>query len=120
MGNATQNATAAAEAALSATANATTAVTEFAVKAADALTPAAEAAAGKARELQDAAVFQAKAVVGLSLDAYDRAVANYVDLTSKIVGLTDVEWVRELSARNAKAISDLSDVYSGAVRELIK
>ena len=83
-------------------------------------TVAVESAAGTVRKLMSGGFGAAvKKVTGLTVDAYQRAVKQQLALTVVLADAVKVDWVSELTRRNADAIGELVAVSAGAAHELL-
>ena len=85
-----------------------------------ALTPLVQSAAGRARELSDGFAAQVKKVAGLTVDAYQQAVKQQLDISIELADVVKIDWVSELTRRNAAAIGDLVAVSAGAAHDLLE
>jgi len=85
-----------------------------------ALTPLVQSAAGRVRELSDGFAAQVKKVAGLTVDAYQQAVKQQLDISIELADVVKVDWVSELTRRNAAAIGDLVAVSAGAAHDLLE
>ncbi|HEY4992680.1 MAG TPA: hypothetical protein VII33_11420 [Nakamurella sp.] len=85
-----------------------------------ALTPLVQSAAGRARELSDVFAAQVKKVAGLTVDAYQQAVKQQLDISIELADVVKIDWVSELTRRNAAAIGDLVAVSAGAAHDLLE
>ena len=86
----------------------------------EALTPLVRSAAGTARALSDGFTGQVKTIAGLTVDAYQQAVRQQLDLSIVLADAVKVGWVGELTRRNATAIGDLVAVSAGAAHDLLR
>ena len=85
-----------------------------------ALTPLVQSAAGRARELSDGFAAQVKKVAGLTVDAYQLAVKQQLDISIELADVVKIDWVSDLTRRNAAAIGDLVAVSAGAAHDLLE
>jgi len=85
-----------------------------------ALTPLVQSAAGRARELSDGFAAQVKKVAGLTVDAYQQAVKQQLDISIELADVVKIDWLSELTRRNAAAIGDLVAVSAGAAHDLLE
>jgi hypothetical protein len=85
-----------------------------------ALTPLVQSAAGRVRELSDGFAAQVKKVAGLTVDAYQHAVKQQLDISIELADVVKIDWVSELTRRNAAAIGDLVAVSAGAAHDLLE
>ena len=84
------------------------------------LNPLVQSAAGRARELSDGFAAQVKKVAGLTVDAYQQAVKQQLDISIELADVVKIDWVSELTRRNAAAIGDLVAVSAGAAHDLLE
>ena len=84
------------------------------------VTPLVQSAAGKARELSDGFAAEVKKVAALTMDAYQQAIRRQLDLTIGLADAVKVDWVSELTRRNALVIGELVAVYASATQDLLK
>ena len=84
------------------------------------LTPLVQSAAGKARELSDGFAAEVKKVAALTMDAYQQAIRRQLDLSIGLADAVKVDWVSELTRRNAMVIGELVAVYASATHDLLK
>jgi predicted RNA-binding Zn ribbon-like protein len=88
-------------------------------QAADA-TAATEETVQRIRELTERFLESAKAAGNASLDAYEKALQNIVEFQEKAAGATQLDWVSSMTAAYAKFMSDISNAYVSAAREMLK
>jgi hypothetical protein len=78
-----------------------------------------ESAAGKAQELLSGGFAAAvKKVAGLTVDAYQQVLTQQLDLSVMVADAVKVDWVSQVTRRNASAIGELVAVSAGAAHEL--
>ena len=78
-----------------------------------------ECAAGKAQELLSGGFAAAvKKVAGLTVDAYQQVLTQQLDLSVMVADAVKVDWVSQVTRRNASAIGELVAVSAGAAHEL--
>ena len=70
------------------------------------LTALVQSAAGKARELSDGFAAEVKKVAAFTMDAYQQAVKQQLDLSIGLADAVKVDWVSELTRRNAMVIGE--------------
>jgi hypothetical protein len=99
---------------------ATAVANDFVTKTTEVMTPAVEAATGKAKELTEAYAVDLKKAAGETLDAFYKGVHQYLDFTVQLADAVKVDWVGELTRSNAKFIGDLVAVSEDAVHDLLK
>ena len=99
---------------------ATAVANDFVTRTTDVITPAVEAATDKAKELTEAYTVDLKKAAGDTMDAFYKAVHQYLDFTIQLADTVKVDWVGELTRSNAKFIGDLVAVSENAVHDLLK
>lgn len=72
------------------------------------------------RELNERIMEAAKRSGRISLDAYERSLKDLLDFEQKVAHATQLDWVNALASAHAKFISDVSQAYTQAARELLK
>src|SRR5664279_1141081 len=70
------------------------------------LTPLVQSAADRARELSDGFAAEVKKVAALTMDAYQQAIKRQLDLSIGLADAVKVDWVSELTRRNAMVIGE--------------
>jgi len=73
----------------------------------EALSPIVRSTAGMARELSDGFAAAVKEVAGLTVEAYHQGVEQQLAFSVGLADAVKVDWVSELTRRNAEAIGDL-------------
>ena len=86
----------------------------------EALSPIVQSAAGMAQELSDGFAAVVREVAGLTVDAYHRVIKQQLDFSVELADAVPVDWVGELTRRNADAIGELVAVSAGAAHDLLK
>ena len=86
----------------------------------EALSPIVQSAAGMAQELSDGFAAVVREVAGLTVDAYHRVIKQQLDFSVELADAVHVDWVSELTRRNADAIGELVAVSAGAAHDLLK
>jgi|SRR5664279_4540096 hypothetical protein len=99
---------------------ATAVANDFVTRTTDVITPAVEAATDKAKELTEAYAVDMKKAAGETMDAFYKAVHQYLDFTIQLADAVKVDWVGELTRSNAKFIGDLVAVSENALHDLLK
>ena len=99
---------------------ATAVANDFVTRTTDVITPAVEAATDKAKELTEAYAVDMKKAAGETMDAFYKAVHQYLDFTVQLADAVKVDWVGEITRSNAKIIGDLVAVSENAVHDLLK
>jgi hypothetical protein len=98
----------------------TTVATEVAMEVVAHTAVAVESAAGTARELMTGGVGAVvKKVAGVTVDIYQRATTQQLALAVAMVDTVRVDWVSQLTRRNADAIGELVAVTAGAAHGLL-
>jgi hypothetical protein len=83
-------------------------------------TAAAEAAVQRIRELNERFLDSAKAAGNQSLDAYEKALQNMVEFQERAAGATQLDWVQNTAQAYAKFVTEVSNAYVSAAREMLK
>ena len=99
---------------------ATAVANDFVTRTTDVITPAVEAATDKAKELTEAYAVDMKKAAGETMDAFYKAVHQYLDFTIQLADTVKVDWVGEITRSNAKIIGDLVAVSENALHYLLK
>ena len=99
---------------------ASAAANDFVTKTTDVIAPAVEAATDRAKELTEAYRVDLKKAAGETVDAFYKAVHQYLDFTVQLADAVKVTWVGELTRSNAKIIGDMVAVSENAVQDLLK
>ncbi len=99
---------------------ASAAANDFVTKTTDVISPAVQAATDKAKELTEAYAVDLKKAAGETMDAFCKAVHQYLDFTVQLADAVKVDWVGELTRSNAKFIGDLVAASENAVHDLLK
>jgi len=81
---------------------------------------ATEETVQRIRELTERFIESAKAAGNASLDAYEKALQNIVEFQEKAAGATQLDWVSTMASSYAKFMSDISNAYVSAAREMLK
>ena len=81
---------------------------------------AAEQANKQVRELGERATDTTRAFGQLALDAYERAVTNFVEFERKAADATPVEWVKAGIGAHASFVEEVSGAYVRAARSLLE
>ena len=80
-----------------------------------------ESAAGKAQEFLSGGFAAAvKKVAGLTVDAYQQVLTQQFGLSVMLADAVKVDWVSQVTRRNANAIGELVAVSAGAAHELLR
>jgi len=98
----------------------TTVATEVATEIVAHTVVAVESAAGTARELMTGGVGAVvKKAAGLTVDIYQRATTQQLDLAVTLADAVHLDWVSQLTRLNADAIAELVTASAGAAHELL-
>ena len=98
----------------------TTVATEVATEIVAHTVVAVESAAGTARELMTGgAGAVVKKAAGLTVDIYQRATTQQLDLAVTLADAVHLDWVSQLTRLNADAIAELVTASAGAAHELL-
>jgi hypothetical protein len=108
------------ETAVASLSKATAVANDFVTKTTGVMTPAVQAASDRAKELTEAYAVDLKKAAGQTVDAFYKAVHQYLDFTVQLADAVKVDWVGELTRSNAKFIGDLVAVSENAVHDLLK
>ena len=79
-----------------------------------------EAAAERIRGLNEKVLAAAKQTGTTSVDTYEQAVNNMLDFSQKAADSTKVDWVSALTKSQASIITEATNAYTKAVRDLLK
>jgi hypothetical protein len=72
------------------------------------------------RDLNEQIIGAAKKAGGAYLDAYEKALKSIADYQEQVAKQTDVEWVSTIVDAQARFTRELTKVYVGTSRELLK
>jgi hypothetical protein len=79
-----------------------------------------DANAERIRELNDKVLTAAKQTGAVSLDTYEQTVNTLLDFSQKAADSTNVDWVSALAKSQASIISEVTNTYTKAARDLLK
>ena len=79
-----------------------------------------EAATERIRELNEKVFAAAKQTGTISLDTYEQTVNSVLDFGQKVADSTKVDWVSALAKSQAAVITEVTNAYTKAARELLK
>ena len=79
-----------------------------------------EAAAERIRGLNEKVFAAAKQTGTISLDTYEQAVNSLLDFGQKAADSTKVDWVSALAKSQASVITEVTNAYTKAARDLLK
>jgi len=86
----------------------------------EALSPIVRSTAGMARELSDGFAAAVKQVAGLTVEAYQQGIKQQLAFSVGLADAVHVDWVSDLTRRNAEAVGDLVAGCAGAAHDLLK
>ena len=78
------------------------------------------AATERIRGLNEKVLEAAKQSGTMSLDAYEQTVNSLLDFSQKAADSTKVDWVSALAKSQASIISEFTNTYTKAARDLLK
>ena len=79
-----------------------------------------EAATERIRELNEKVLAAAKQTGTMSIDAYEQTVNSVLDFSQKAADSTNVDWFSALAKSQASVITEVTNAYTKAARELLK
>ena len=79
-----------------------------------------DAVADRVRALNEKLMETAKSAGNDSLDAYERAFAEFVGVQRQIAGTTRLEWVDTVVRAQTTFLTEISAAYATAAREALK
>ena len=79
-----------------------------------------DASVERVRGLNENMVAAVKPTGAVSLDSYEQTVTTLLDLSQKAADSTKVDWVSALAKSQASIISEVTNTYTSAVRDLLK
>jgi len=79
-----------------------------------------EAATERIRELNEKVLAAAKQTGNISLDTYEQTVNSLLDFSQKADESTKVDWFSALAKSQASVITEVTNAYTKAARELLK
>jgi hypothetical protein len=79
-----------------------------------------DASTERMRELNDKVLTAAKQAGAVSLDTYEQTVTTLLDFSQKAADSTKVDWVSALAKSQASIISEFTNTYTKAARDLLK
>jgi hypothetical protein len=79
-----------------------------------------DANAERIRELNDKVLTAAKQTGNMTLDTYEQTVHTLIDFSQKAADSTKVDWVAALAKSQASIITEMTNTYTKAARELLK
>ena len=82
-------------------------------------TAAAEDAVSRIREMNERIIASSRQAGIASLDAYEKALENMVQLQEQTAGASQLEWVNALATAHARYVQDVSKAYPDAAREMM-
>jgi len=82
--------------------------------------PSVEEATKRIRDLNERMIESSKSAGLQTLDTYENALQSMVDFSEKVGSASQLEWVSALAATQAKFVTDISQSYTRAAREMLK
>jgi hypothetical protein len=79
-----------------------------------------EAATERIRGLNEKVLTAAKQTGNMSLDTYEQTVNSLLDFSQKAADSTKVDWVSALAKSQASYITEVTNAYTKAARDLLK
>jgi hypothetical protein len=79
-----------------------------------------DASVERIRGLNEKMLTAAKQTGAVSLDTYEQTVTTLLDLSQKAADSTKVDWVSALAKSQASIISEVTNTYTAAARDLLK
>lgn len=79
-----------------------------------------EAATERIRGLNEKVLAAAKQAGTISLDTYEQTVNSVLDFSQKAADSTKVDWVSALAKSQAVVITEVTNAYTKAARDLLK
>jgi hypothetical protein len=79
-----------------------------------------EAATERIRELNEKVLAAAKRTGTMSIDAYEQTVNSVLDFSQKAADSTNVDWVSAIAKAQASYITEVTNAYTKAARDLLK
>ena len=92
---------------------------DIVTRTAEALAPIIQSTAGKAQELTDDLGATVKKVAVMSVDAYHQVIKQQLDFSIELADAMKVDWLSELTRRNADAIGGLVAVSANAAHDML-
>ena len=77
-------------------------------------------AANRIRELTERFIEGAKKAGNLTLDTYEKSLQSLVDFEEQAAGASQLEWVQSIAQAHAKFVTDISNAYVKAARDMLK
>lgn len=79
-----------------------------------------EAATERIRALNEKVLAAAKQTGTMSIDTYEQTVNNVLDFSQKAADSTNVDWVSAIAKAQASYITEVTNAYTKAARDLLK
>jgi hypothetical protein len=80
---------------------------------------ATEKGTAQVREFGDRAAGTGRAISELVLDAYEKAVASFVEFEHRAAEATPVDWVKAAISAHASFVEDINGAYVKAARDAL-
>lgn len=84
------------------------------------LTEGLEATVQRIRDLNERVINAAKSAGQANLDAYEKALASFLEVEHRLANASQLDWVQGLVRAQSDFVQSLSDVYVKAAREALK
>lgn len=82
--------------------------------------PSVDEATERIRNLNERIIESSKTAGLVTLDAYEKALASLAEFEEKAASATQLDWVSALATTHAKFITDVSNSYTKAARDVLK
>jgi len=79
-----------------------------------------EGATERIRGLNEKVLAAAKQTGTMSIDTYEQAVNSVLDFSQKAADSTNVDWVSAIAKAQASYITEVTNAYTKAARDLLK
>ena len=79
-----------------------------------------EAATERIRDLNEKVLAAAKRTGTMSIDAYEQTVNSVLDFSQKAADSTNVDWVSAIAKAQASYITEVTNAYTKAARDVLK
>lgn len=89
-------------------------------KAAEAFTPDFEEAAGRIRDLNEKMIQAAKQNGNLSLDFYEKTLADMLQFSQQAADSTQVDLIKAITKAHTTYITDVTKAWTGVARDALK
>jgi hypothetical protein len=82
--------------------------------------PSVDDATQRVRDLNERMIASSKSAGLVALDTIEKALQSVGDFEQKIASASQLDWVSAAATTHSKFLSDVSDSYTTAVRDLLK